>query len=148
MSEVETATVAWHEPALFDAPPTRERVPLPALLVDVVVRVPVLLEIEVSHEAVAALGLDEFARASTLNEPVIDAMRKRKAGWRPNQGQLLRALKDAVASIDIDFCGVTYDYGSLEPVTSWDDLLHQARHPLWRDVPAPTEPATAEVGAR
>ena len=28
MSEVETATVACHEPALFDAPPTHMRVPL------------------------------------------------------------------------------------------------------------------------
>ena len=28
MSEVETATVVWHEPALFDAPPTHMRVPL------------------------------------------------------------------------------------------------------------------------
>ena len=34
MSEVETATVVWHEPALFDAPPTHMRVPLAEELIN------------------------------------------------------------------------------------------------------------------
>jgi hypothetical protein len=32
MSEVETATVVWHEPALFDAPPTHMRLTHPRMM--------------------------------------------------------------------------------------------------------------------
>lgn len=131
---IEQELVSWEEQALFDAPVTRERAPLPALMIDAVVKVRVLAMVYPSYEAVAALDLDEFATEHHLAIAALAAVRARRPGWEVDRRELLDQVEVRVRELTADNLRYSLECDSTEVTSSWADMLDRARHPRWRDV--------------